>query len=254
MLWTVVCFTAVAVQMGQQHIKDSFMFSFTDPSLQNFDATDQWTLHSWVSMYQSTPSCMQAWTLTSPQGTLTLCKLNTGAFLACSGGACATLIASGGQFEWEFVSVSANESQFKVCSSPWSLRSLNCASFTSSALALTSTSTITVSAEVELYDLQLKTEYLSDLSAVLISYSCHSVCLACFGPSFTSCEEFFALVDLQSTEVTAPQLTFTRGDRVFRGRTYDSISEYAITGWFKLISYTLNNEHFVEVFRLSNTL
>jgi hypothetical protein len=108
-----------------------------------------------------------------------------------------------------------------------------------------------VSAEVELFDLQLKTEYLSDLTAVLYSYSCHAVCLACFGPSFTSCEEFFALVDLQSTKVTPSQLTFTRGDRVFRGRTYDTISEYGITGWFMMTSYSGT---WIEVFRFSSAL
>jgi hypothetical protein len=104
---------------------------------------------------------------------------------------------------------------------------------------------------VEQYDLQLEPKYLGDLTAVLNSYSCHSVCLACFGPSFTSCEEFFALVDLQSTEVAPPQLTFTRGDRVFRGRTYDTISEYALTGWLMINSYTPSR---IEVLRLSNTL
>jgi hypothetical protein len=196
---------------------------------------------------------MQAWTLTTPQGTLTLCKLHTGDFQACSGGSCAASIASGEQFKWEFASVSANRSQLKVCSSQWSPRSLACASFTSSALVLGSTSTINVSAEVEQYDLQLKAEYLSDLTAVLNSYSCHSVCLACFGPSFTSCEEFFALVDLHSTEVTPSQLTFTRGDRVFRGRTYDTISEYALTGWFMMIRYTPSTSPWIEVLRLSNT-
>jgi hypothetical protein len=107
---------------------------------------------------------------------------------------------------------------------------------------------------VELYDLQQKTQHLSDLSSILNSYSCNSVCLACFGPFFTSCEEFFPLIDLQSTEATTPQLTFTKGDRVFRGRTYDAISEYVITGWFKMISYTPINLYWVEVLRFSNTL
>jgi hypothetical protein len=119
---------------------------------------------------------------------------------------------------------------------------------------LGSTSSIIVSAEVEQYDLQLKTEYLGDLNAVLNSYTCHSVCLACFGPSFTSCEEFFALVDLQTTVATPSQPAFTRGDRVFRGRTYDTISEYALTGWFMMISYTPSLGGWVEVLRMSNTL
>jgi hypothetical protein len=205
-------------------------------------------------MYQNTPNCMQAWTLTTPQGTLTLCKLHTGDFQACTETTCAALISSGEQFKWEFVSILANGSQLKVCSSQWSPKSLVCVSFTSSPLVLASTSSINVSAEVEQYDLQLKTEYLSDLTAVLNSYTCHSVCLACFGPSFTSCEEFFALVDLQTTVATATQLTFTRDDRVFRGRTYDTISEYALTGWFKVISYIPDQYNWVEVLRFSNTL
>jgi hypothetical protein len=121
-------------------------------------------------------------------------------------------------------------------------------------MVLGSTSIINVSAKVEQYDLQLKTEYLGDLTVVLHSYTCHSVCLTCFGPSFTSCEEFFALVDLQTTVTTATQLTFTRGDRVFRGRTYDTISEYALTGWFKVISYIPDQYNWVEVLRFSNTL
>jgi hypothetical protein len=194
---------------------------------------------------------MQAWTLRNPQDTLTLCKLQSGDFQACTEVACAASIASGEQFKWEFVSVSANGSQYKLCSSQWSPKSLACVSFTSLALVVGSTSVINVSAEVEQYDLQLKTDYLSDLTAVLHSYSCHSVCLVCFGPSFTSCEEFFALVDLQTTVATATQLTFTRGDRVFRGRTYDTISEYALTGWLMINSYTPSR---IEVLRLSNTL
>jgi hypothetical protein len=103
---------------------------------------------------------------------------------------------------------------------------------------------------MEQFDLQLKTEYLSDLTAVLNSYSCHSVCLQCFGPSFTACEEFFPLVDLHSTEDNT--LTFTRGDRAFRGRTYDDIGAYAVTGWFKMISYT-PVDGYVEIFRFTNT-
>jgi hypothetical protein len=108
----------------------------------------------------------------------------------------------------------------------------------------------TDSAEMEQFDLQLKTEYLSDLSAVLNSYSCNLACIQCFGPSFTACEEFFPLVDLHSTEDNP--LTFTRGDRAFRGRTYDDIGEYAVTGWFKMISYT-SVSGWVEIFRFTNT-
>jgi hypothetical protein len=197
---------------------------------------------------------MQTWTLTTAVRTLTLYKQSTGAFLADIDGTSAISLASGELFKWEFVSVSANGGQFTLCSSKWSPRSLACVSFTASALVLGSASTVTVSAEVEQFDLQLKIPSLSDLSAVLLSYSCHSVCLACFGPSFTSCEEFFALVDLQSTKVTAPELTFTRGDREFRGRTYDAITEYAITGWFMMTSYTPGPGSWVEVLRFSNTL
>jgi hypothetical protein len=105
---------------------------------------------------------------------------------------------------------------------------------------------------MEQFDLQLKTEYLSDLSTVLTSYSCHSSCIQCFSPSYTACEEFFPLVDLHSTEGAGTPLTFTRGDRAFRGRTYDNIREYAVTGWFKMVSSTPVSV-WVEIFRFTNS-
>jgi hypothetical protein len=194
---------------------------------------------------------MQAWTLTTPQGELTLCKQTTGDFQACSGAVCGTSVGVGEQFSWEFVSVSASGQLLRVCSSQWSIRSLACASVVGSILVLGSSSIITLSAEVEQYDFQLKTEFLSELSAVLNSYSCHSVCIQCSGPSFTACQEFFPLVDLHSKEGSGTMLTFSRGDRAFRGRTYDNIGAYAVTGWFKILSYTATNGS-VEIFRFTN--
>jgi hypothetical protein len=108
-----------------------------------------------------------------------------------------------------------------------------------------------VSAEVEQFELQLKTEFLGELSALLNSYSCHSVCIQCYGPSFTACQEFFPLVDLHSTEGSGTVLTFTSGDRAFRGRRYDSIEEYAVTGWFKIVSYKTTDD--VEILRFTNS-
>jgi hypothetical protein len=252
MLVLAVCLSVAAVQLGPQHIKKALGMSFSDPLLQDIEAVEDWTMHSWVSMYQTTPDCMQAWTLITPQGELILCKHQTGAFQACSQGVCATTIGVGEEFNWEFVSVSAKGKELKLCSSQWDTRSLSCVSVVSSAVVLGSSSTVTVSAEVELYDLQLKTEYLAELSVLLNSYSCHSVCIDCFGPSFTACQEFFPLVDLHSNEGSGTTLTFTRGDRAFRGKTYDVIEEYAVTGWFKLRSYTALNGY-VEIFRFTNT-
>jgi hypothetical protein len=221
--------------------------SLNDPQL-TVDAVSAWTIHSWVLKYQSTQSCLQVWTLTTSQGELALCKQQTGGFQVCSDRNCATSIGVGEEFRWEFVSVSVDGNVVKECSSQWEARSLTCVSVVSSSLVLGSSSALTVSAEVEQFDLQLQMEYLSDLSALLHSYSCHSVCIQCFGPSFTACEEFFPLVDLHSTEVNT--LTFTRGDRAFRGRTYDTIEEYAVTGWFKMVSQSTG---WVEILRFANT-
>jgi hypothetical protein len=165
MLLLAMVLCVVALQVGPKLIKEAFVTSFNDPQL-NIDADSAWTIHSWVSMYQSTPSCMKSWTLTTSQGELALCKQLTGGFQVCSSEACATLIGVGEEFRWEFVSVSVNRSVAKVCSSPWETRSLTCVSIVSSSLVLGSSSVLTVSAEVEQFDLQLKTEYLSDLTAV----------------------------------------------------------------------------------------
>jgi hypothetical protein len=140
---------------------------------------------------------------------------------------------TGEQFKWEFVSLTVNNNLLQVCSSPWEARNLACVSVMSSACTLTNTSTLTVTGQLELYDLQLKTDS-AELSSLLDSYACHSVCLSCFGPSPSACEEFFPLVHLQTTqELSSTQsLAFSGGDRAFRGRTYDAIEEYALTGWF----------------------
>jgi hypothetical protein len=250
MLILAVFLVVAAVQLGTLHIKDPFVLLFTDPLLINTEDVQDWTIHSWVSAYQSSPSCMQAWTITTSQGALTLCKQTTGDFQACSEAVCTTSTGAGQQFIWEFVSVSASGQLVQVCSSQWDTRSLTCVSIVSSALVLNSSSVLTVSAEVEQFELQLKTEFLGELSALLNSYSCHAVCIQCFGPSFTACQEFFPLVDLHSTEGSGTVLTFTSGDRAFRGRRYDSIEEYAVTGWFKIVSYTTDN---VEIVRFTNT-
>jgi hypothetical protein len=105
-----------------------------------------------------------------------------------------------------------------------------------SALTLDSTSSLQGSAELELYNLQLQTA--TDLPSVLSAYTCHQVCISCFGPSFNACEEFFPLVNLQTTlDIPSGQSQiFTKTDRTFRGRTYDSLSEYALTGWLQIVS------------------
>jgi hypothetical protein len=111
-----------------------------------------------------------------------------------------------------------------------------------------------VTGRLELYDLQLKTDS-AELSSLLNNYACHSVCLSCFGPSPNACEEFFPLVHLQTTqELSSTQsLTFTSGDRAFRGRMYDTIEEYALTGWFMFTG--LNPAvQYCEVLRFTNTL
>jgi hypothetical protein len=108
-----------------------------------------------------------------------------------------------------------------------------------------------VTGQLELYDLQFKTDS-AELSSLLKNYACHSVCLSCFGPSPNACEEFFPLVHLQTTqELSKTQsLAFTSGDRAFRGRTYDAIEEYALTGWFK---FPDSNPADCEVLRFTNS-
>jgi hypothetical protein len=154
---------------------------------------------------------------------------------------------------WEFVSLTVNNNLLQVCSSPWEARNLACVSVMSSACTLTNTSTLTVTGQLELYNLQFKTDS-GELSSLLDSYTCHSVCLSCFGPSPNACEEFFPLIHLQTTkELSRTQsLTFTSGDRAFRGRTYDAIEEYALTGWFKIKSSDSNTEG-CEVIRFTNS-
>jgi hypothetical protein len=168
---------------------------------------------------------------------MTLCKQQNGAFQVCSGHSCASSPGTQQQFKWEFVGVSVDSTQLSICSSQWALRSLSCVIITTSELVLGSTSKIEVSGEVELYDLQFKAESV-DLSSVLSSYTCHSVCIDCFGPSFTACEEFFPLIDLHTTKAnpTGQSLSFAEGAREFRGKAYTNLDEYAFTGWFRLES------------------
>jgi hypothetical protein len=251
MLWSTLCLAVAAIQIGPLLITDTFSILFSDASLQSFDATQDWTLYSWVSMYQLASSCITAWTLTTTQSSLTLCKQPTGDFQVCFGVTCVSSIGTVALFSWEFVSVSVSSSQIQVCSSQWSPRSLNCASVQIPALTLDSTSSLQGSAELELYDLQLQTA--TDLPSVLSAYTCHSVCINCFGPSFNACEEFFPLVNLQTT-LSLPigqSRSFTKGDRAFRGRTYDSISEYALTGWFQFVA-TNPVLNWCEVLRFTN--
>jgi hypothetical protein len=123
---------------------------------------------------------------------------------------------------------------------------------TISTLTLGSTSILQGSAELELYDLQLQTA--PDLPSVLSAYTCHSVCISCFGPSFNACEEFFPLVNLQTT-LSLPNgesQIFTKGDRAFRGQSYDSIAEYALTGWFQIVASNPAIE-WCEIIRFTNT-
>jgi hypothetical protein len=54
--------------------------------------------------------------------------------------------------------------------------------------------------EVEQLNFQMESCYLSDVEAILNSYSCHSAYIQCFGPSFTAFDELFPLIDLHSTE------------------------------------------------------
>jgi hypothetical protein len=152
------------------------------------------------------------------------------------------------------VSVSASKDILSVCSSQWNLRSLTCSTSLIVPFTLDSSTNILIPAELDLYDLQLHSAPLGDVWSVLSQYSCHSVCVSCFGPSFTSCEEFFPLVTLHTT-LTLPSSqsqSFTRGDRAFRGRTYDSLSEFAVTGWFM---FTTSNTllDWCEIIRFTKT-
>jgi hypothetical protein len=118
--------------------------------------------------------------------------------------------------------------------------------------ALGTPSNLQGSAELELYDLQLQTA--PDLPSVLSAYTCHSVCTSCFGPSFNACEEFIPLVDLQTT-LSVPKVrsqSFTKGDRAFRGRSYDSIAEYALTFWFQFVAYDPGTT-WCEIIRFTKT-
>jgi hypothetical protein len=251
MLWSSLCLIVAAIQIGPLLITDSFSVLISDPSLKSFDVNQDWTLYSWVSMYQLTPSCMTAWTLTTTQGFLTLCKQQTGDLQVCFGATCVSSSGTAALFYWEFVSVSMSSSHLKICSSRWSPRSLSCASVQISALTLDSASSLQGSAELELYDLQLQTA--TDLLSVLLAYTCHSVCFSCFGPSFNACEEFIPLVNLQTT-LTLPNgqsQSFTKGDRAFRGRSYDALTSYAVTAWFKIENSDATSGY-CEVLRLTN--
>jgi hypothetical protein len=252
MLRTALCLLVAAIQIGPSLITEAFSVLFSDASLLSFDGTQDWTLYSWVSMYQVTSTCMAVWTLTTTQGSLTLCKQPTGDFQVCLGATCVASSGTAALFNWEFVSVSVSSIQIQVCSSQWSPRSLSCASVQISVLTLDSTSSIQGSAELELYDLQL--EVAPDLHSVLSAFTCHLVCISCFGPSSNACEEFFPLVNLQTT-LSLPNgqsQSFTKGDRAFRGRTYDSISEYALTGWFQFVTSD-PNVAWCEVLRFANS-
>jgi hypothetical protein len=170
MLWSTLCMIVAAIQIGTLLITDTFSVLFSDASISCFNATKDWTLYSWVSMYQLSLTCMNAWTLTTTQGSLSLCKKQTGDFQVCFGDTCASSSGTAALFHWEFVSVSVSSSQMQVCSSQWSPRNLSCASVTISNLG--SASSLQGSAELELYDLQLQTA--PDLPFVLSAYKCHS--------------------------------------------------------------------------------
>jgi hypothetical protein len=238
----------VAVQFGSDLITDPFEASLSEASLLPSEGV---TVHSWVSAYQSSSGCVEAWKVACAEGVLSVCKEPSGAWLGCSSQSCASTSGTGEQFKWEFVSLTVNNNLLEVCSSPWEARSLACVSLVSSACTLTSSSTLQVTGQLELYDLKLKPDS-ADLSTLLSNYACHSVCVSCFGPSPNACEEFFSLVHLQTTkELSSTELlSFTSGDRAFRGRTYDAIEEYALTGWFML---TGSNPQNCEVVRFTNS-
>jgi hypothetical protein len=240
----------LAVQFGSELITEPFEMSLSDAWLLPSEGV---TVHSWVSAYQSSSECVEAWRVSCAEGVLRVCKQPSGAWLGCSSQSCASTSGTAEQFKWEFVSLTVNNNLLQVCSSPWEARSLACVSVMSSACTLTSTSTLTVTGQLELYDLQFKTDS-AELSSLLNNYACYSVCLSCFGPSPNACEEFFPLVHLQTTqELSSTQsLAFSVGDRVFRGRTYDTIEEYALTGWFKIKSSD-SNTGTCEVLRFTNS-
>jgi hypothetical protein len=255
MLRSILCLSVVALQLGSLLLTEPLSVAFSDPTLENFEATEEWALYSWVSLYQSSGSCVLVWTIAVAQGSFTLCKQPDGAFKVCSPAGCLTASGSAALFQWEFIGVSVKGSQVQVCSSQWSSRSPSCTTAQLSDLALSSASTLHTSGEVEQYDLQLITDPYVDLTSLLNAYSCHSVCVLCFGPSFNACEEFFPLINLQSTLTLAAGQSpyFSSGDRVFRGRTYDSIIEYGMSGWFKLVSTTLSAASYCEIVRFANS-
>jgi hypothetical protein len=87
-----------ALQLGSEFISESLLVSSTDPPLSDLEATDTWRLHSWVSMYQTSPSCLQVWSLSTAQGSLSLCKQPAGTFLVCQADVCVWLSGSGELF------------------------------------------------------------------------------------------------------------------------------------------------------------
>jgi hypothetical protein len=107
--------TVQGVRLDTELILTAFTTSGTDPQFYpTTTSTDVW-IHVWDKSFTATSGCTGVWSYTDSGRSATLCKNLAGVVTADISGQQLTRTCSTSLFTWEFLSVSFNSAQLKLC-------------------------------------------------------------------------------------------------------------------------------------------
>jgi periplasmic divalent cation tolerance protein len=172
--------TVRGVRLDTELILTAFTTTGSDPQFYPTTTSSDVWIHVWSKSSSTTSGCTGVWSYTDSGRTASLCKDLAGVLTADISGQQLTRTCSTSLFTWEFLSVSFNSAQLKLCSADWSTKVLSCdAQAPANPLpSFSATTSISITAgSIHLYDLQVKFIQPStfDIQTSLSSYTWHSV-------------------------------------------------------------------------------
>lgn len=237
----------VSVRIGPNFISEDLVVDGSYSQFDGFIVGTEMTLSFWIKPFSASPSSfLMVWSsVVDPSPSVTIYRSVSG-FSGCYLTECNSIEPSGSLFTWTFLGFALQSTRSSLCLIDWqSSAPAECGTdeffmqtiqILQSDFKLSLDTSEVMPTQVQFFSFEIFNIYDTDVQAKASTFSCHPVCISCYGPASNACDEFISLVDLEQVlELSTTPLKLTGNSPVFNGRSYNSVTNFGFSLWFRVL-------------------